>query len=118
WSTGAKRSLSRYRPFLGPHVVRDVLRRTPTLMALDDHEVKDDFGIVPVTPEVDEASNPRRIAAIDAYRLFQDSLNPSGRPADQFDYGFRVGAVAGYVLDCRTHRVLPPASVIHARDTG
>src|SRR4029078_1795786 len=70
-STWEERYRPRYRRFLGPHVVRDVLRRTPTLMALDDHEVKDDFGIVPVTPDVGEADNPRRIAALNAYRLFQ-----------------------------------------------
>ena len=87
--------------------MREVLRRTPTYMVLDDHEVKDDWGVVPVQAVDDDEgkgkdfiAEARLAGALQAYRLFQHSHNP-GRP-DQLFYSFRRGPASFFVMDSRS----------------
>ena len=77
--------------------MRRVLRSRPTYMALDDHEVVDDWG----TENVDAV---REAAGVRAYRVFQQAHNPGGFGATRLDYGFRRGPAAFYVTDSRTAR--------------
>lgn len=76
--------------------MRDVLRRTPNYMILDDHDVADDFG----TATMDGA---RTGAAIEAYRSFQHARNPGG-PEGAIHYSFKRGPASFFMLDGRTGR--------------
>ena len=81
-----------YRP------VRRVLRSRPIYMALDDHEVKDDWGTIPIEEEGREA------AGLAAYKQFQHAHNPGGAGASVLEYGFQRGPASFYVTDSRTAR--------------
>ena len=61
----------RYNQLWAYQPVRQVLRSRPTYMALDDHEVVDDWG----TEHVDAA---QEAAGVRAYRVFQQAHNPGG----------------------------------------
>lgn len=87
----------RYRQLWAYRPVREVLRTTPTYMILDDHDVKDDFGVVPF----DEPGNTRVPDALRAYRAFQHAHNPGG-PEGPFYYSFTWGPVSFFVSDGRT----------------
>jgi hypothetical protein len=90
----------RYDQLWAYQPMRQVLRQTPTVTIFDDHEVVDDWGVASSA----EIGVDRLTGAIGAYRRFQDALNPQGRLEGVFDYNFRSGAVAGYVLDERSQR--------------
>jgi hypothetical protein len=93
---------NRYQQFWTYWPMREVLRRTPTYMIFDDHEVKDDWGTVPI------AEPGREYEALRAYRSFQHSHNPGGRDPDSpFYYNFRWGPAAFFMLDCRSRRAIP-----------
>jgi hypothetical protein len=87
----------RYNQLWAYQPVRQVLRSRPTYMALDDHEVVDDWGTV----RVDAA---QEAGGIRAYRVFQQAHNPGGFSSTRLDYGFRRGPAAFYVTDSRTAR--------------
>lgn len=87
----------RYNQLWAYQPVRQVLRSRPTYMALDDHEVVDDWG----TEKVDAV---REAAGLRAYRVFQQAHNPGGFSSALLDYGFRRGPAAFYVTDSRTSR--------------
>jgi PhoD-like phosphatase len=88
--------------------MRKVLRRTPTYMILDDHEVVDDYGV--------SVGDQDRIAdALRAYRIFQHTKNPSG-PLGPLDFTFRRGPVAFFVSDVRSKRKTDTNSPILGRD--
>lgn len=87
----------RYNQLWAYQPVRQVLRSRPTYMALDDHEVVDDWG----TEHVDAA---QEVAGVRAYRVFQQAHNPGGFSSTQLDYAFRRGPAAFYVTDSRTAR--------------
>jgi hypothetical protein len=97
------RYLQRYNALWAYQPLRDVLRRTPTCMMFDDHEFADDWGVV----SNEDLGFERWRAALDAYRRFQDPLNPPSRvvpvPA-AWDYGWRAGPLAFYMFDERNHR--------------
>ena len=96
-----ERYVRRYNQLWAYQPLRDVLRRTPTCMMLDDHEVKDDWGVT----TIDDIGRHRWQAALSAYRRFQDPLNPPGRTVPTvWDYGWRSGPIAFYMLDERSHR--------------
>jgi PhoD-like phosphatase len=80
-----------YRP------VRRVLRSRPIYMALDDHEIVDDWGTKTIEPA-------REAAGLRAYRIFQHAHNPGGFSAATFEYGFQRGPASFYVTDSRTAR--------------
>lgn len=87
----------RYTQLWAYQPMRRVLRSRPIYMALDDHEVVDDWG----TEKVD---TDREAAGVNAYRVFQHAHNPVGFGAATFDYAFRRGPAAFYVTDSRTAR--------------
>lgn len=87
----------RYRQLWAYWPMRDVLRRTPTYMILDDHDVADDFGTAVIEPE------GRVPAALEVYRRFQHARNPGG-PDGTLHYAFRRGPAAFFVMDVRTGR--------------
>ena len=92
-----KRFERRYNQLWTYQPMRRVLRSLPTYMALDDHEVADDWG----TEEIDAE---REAAGANAYRVFQHAHNPIGFGATFLDYSFRRGPAAFYVTDSRTAR--------------
>lgn len=107
-----------YRGYWGMPQVRRVLRDFPTYMIWDDHEIKDGWGSYTqkeLSNELDrffEWEDPkvnlalaRRMfeAAKLVYGEYEHSHNPK-TPAGQFDYDFRCGPCAFYVLDGRGQR--------------
>jgi hypothetical protein len=92
----------RYNQLWTYQPMREVLRRTPTIAIFDDHEVRDDWGVASI--DEDGFGRPRIAGALSAYGAFQDVLNPPNRASGIYDYGLRVGAVATYALDVRSHR--------------
>jgi hypothetical protein len=76
---------------------RAIVSSRSTLMMLDDHEVKDDFGTVSIEEE------QRVSEGIRAYQIFQHAHNPSPFEG-RLHYHFRRGAAAFFVLDTRTRR--------------
>lgn len=92
-----ERYARRYNQLWAYQPVRRVLRSRPMYMALDDHEVVDDWG----TEKVDAV---REAAGLGAYRVFQQAHNPGGFGAARLDYAFRRGPAAFYVTDSRTAR--------------
>ncbi len=110
--------------------MRQVMRRTPTYMILDDHEVADDWGTIPLFEgdENDVDHKTRIRGALRAYRIFQHSHNPqypvgswlqnlplvgqlfsSGNPP--LFYDFTRGPASFFVMDGRTQRSLEPEKV-------
>lgn len=92
-----ERYARRYNQMWAYQPVRRVLRSRPMYMALDDHEVVDDWG----TEKVDAV---REAAGLRAFRTFQQAHNPGGFSAPRLDYSFRRGPAAFYVTDSRTAR--------------
>jgi hypothetical protein len=88
----------RYRQLWAYRPVREVLRTTPTYMILDDHDVKDDFGVVPF----DEPGDTRVPDALRAYRVFQHAHNPGG-PDGPLHFSFTWGPASFFVSDGRTN---------------
>lgn len=97
--------INRYRYTWQSPEVRAVLRQNSSFMILDDHDVKDDLGIVDVP-------GPRRRAALEAYRLFQQQHGPRGNDTGRAHYSFRRGPAAFFVLDLRAQRVEPPPEAL------
>lgn len=88
-----------YHAYWTRRSVREVMRRTPTYMILDDHDVVDDYGIVSLPPNQVEG-------ALDVYRIFQQAHNP-GLIDGPIHYSFRWGSAAFFMMDDRTKRVPP-----------
>ena len=86
--TWFERYVGRYHQFFSYWPMREVMRRTPTYMIFDDHDVKDDWGITEVQDE------GRVDAALDAYRRFQQAHNPGGADRPAFHYDFTWGPAA------------------------
>jgi hypothetical protein len=104
-----ERYVRRYNQLWAYQPLRDVLRRTPTCMMLDDHEVKDDWGVT----SIDDIGRDRWRAALQTYRRFQDPLNPPGHAAPTvWDFGWRSGPLAFYMLDERSHRGFDDAAPV------
>ena len=107
-----KEYVKRYHQYWAYKPMREVLRRTPIYMTLDDHEIMDDWGspspsdgitqtVNTVAPEVRRRVN----GAIRAYRAFQHAHNPGGTsPFSPIYYSFHRGPAAFFVADSRTVR--------------
>lgn len=112
--TWRDRYLSRYDRFFIYPELRQILRRTPTYMMIDDHEVVDDYGVVPVEELVEPANksdgNQRLVSALQAYEVFQKSHSPLGEgEADSAKhYDFNHGPAAFFMIDNRTRRAPNP----------
>lgn len=83
-----------YRP------VREVTRRTPTYMILDDHDVFDDFGTVGLNED-------RVEGALEIARRYQRDHGPGD--SRSFHASFRRGPASFFLVDVRTHREKEPA---------
>jgi alkaline phosphatase D len=107
-----------YRGYWGMPQVRRVLRSFPSYMIWDDHEIKDGWGSYTrdeLSNELDRyfewedrkanlaLANRMFAAAKLVYGEYEHSHNPK-TPAGQFDYEFRCGPCAFFVLDGRGHR--------------
>jgi PhoD-like phosphatase len=114
WANWDQRYRSQYRQYWAYRPMRQVLRRTPTYMIFDDHEVKDDWGTnFPRT----QKDRDRERAALRAYEIFQHSHNPMGleggssaeRPPGErvYHYHFRRGPFAFFMMDVRSNRRIP-----------
>lgn len=102
WS---ERFRAAYNRFWVYQPMREVMRRTPMYMILDDHEIIDDWGGVEVNQE-------RLKAGLEAYRLYQQVHGPNGLSnQEKMHYHFYRGPAAFFMLDVRTHRSLKPESV-------
>jgi hypothetical protein len=106
--TWLDRYVNRYQQLWTYWPMREVLRRTPTYMALDDHEVLDDWGTTTIKPK--DGGEERIQAGIEAYRIFQDSHNPGGQSRDskKLFYSFRWGPASFFVMDSRSARSVDP----------
>lgn len=115
-----------YRGYWGFEGVRRVFDSYPTYMIWDDHEIGDgwgshylqdggpDDGLARVLPDIEERGltrdDGRRLlrrmfrAASHVYREYQHSHNPATQDDNEWDYSFRRGGAAFYVLDGRGHR--------------
>ena len=115
-----------YRGYWGFEGVRRVFDSYPTYMIWDDHEIGDgwgshylsdggpDDGLARVLPDLEARGltreDGRRLAyrmfraACRVYREYQHSHNPATPADDEWDYSFRRGGAAFYVLDGRGHR--------------
>lgn len=85
--------------------LRDVLRRVPVFMMLDDHEVEDDWEPVPCSC----AEDPRLVSGRDAYLRFQRRAGPPRRPPEGDSrhplwFSFVHNGVPFFVADTRTER--------------
>jgi len=85
--------------------MREVMRRTPVYMILDDHEITDDFGTVPLDTIEEEAM---RTAGLQLYKEFQESHGPARSDNDTHYYSFNRGPASFFMLDNRTQRSIPP----------
>jgi hypothetical protein len=97
--------VSRYRYYWRPREFREAVRRGPTYMILDDHEVADDWGSF-FTQDT-EGFEDQVTSALAAYRLFQDAHNPEAQRrwrGDKYHYHFYRGPAAFFVLDERSQR--------------
>ncbi len=101
--TWFRRYVKRYNQLWSYWPMREVLRRTPTYMTLDDHEALDDWG----TKSVQDLNGgqERLDDALEAYRRFQHPHNPSP-PDGPIHYHFRRGPAAFFVMDSRSRRGL------------
>ena len=113
-----------YRVYWNVPALREVFERFPQYMIWDDHEIMDGWGsltnkerrarISGLFEEKDKRSNQMLIdcmwrAACQAYFEYEHSHNPKtsfdpNKPDDaQWDYSFKQGSTAFYVLDMRGH---------------
>ncbi|MFP3939108.1 MAG: alkaline phosphatase D family protein [Thermoanaerobaculia bacterium] len=88
-----------YERLWGYRSVREVMRRTPTYMILDDHDVYDDFGTV----RLDE---DRVEGALEVARRYQRDHGPGD--SRTFHTSFRRGPASFFLVDVRTHREKEP----------
>lgn len=114
--------VNRYQQYWTFWPMREALRRTPTYMVWDDHEIRDDWGGPwlggygkPSDPEYDYLKK-REIRdqfndAAQAYRVFQQSHNPGGFDGNYY-YSFRWGPASFFVMDGRSERGVYPESRI------
>ncbi len=86
---------ARYLQQWAYHPVREVLRSNSVYMAIDDHDIVDDFGAIELNPAL-------RNGALRAFDLFQRSHNPGGL-ANPYHFTFTRGPAAVFVADCRTN---------------
>lgn len=115
-----------YRGYWGFEGVRGVFDSYPTYMIWDDHEIGDGWGshyladggpddsLARILPDLEAREltrdDGRRLmqrmfrAACHVYREYQHSHNPATPGDDEWDYSFRRGGAAFYVLDGRGHR--------------
>ncbi|MBV9454314.1 MAG: alkaline phosphatase D family protein [Rubrobacter sp.] len=107
-----KEYVKRYHQYWTYKPIREVLRRTPTYMTLDDHEIIDDWGspspsdgIIQTMNAVAPAVRRRVNGAIRAYHAFQHAHNPGGtNPSSPIYYSFHRVPAAFFVADSRTVR--------------
>ncbi len=112
-STWFDRYVSRYNAYWSLKCMRQVLRRVPTYMMLDDHEVMDDWGasLRATDPRSQDGRELRvRVSeALRAYSIFQQSHSPLGyRYGGQLHYSFKRGPASWFVFDLRSQRGFDP----------
>ena len=95
----------RYHKAFGSRHMRHLLRRVPTYMILDDHEIEDNW-----TQDRIKCSKKRKVYnyAINAYRSYQWIHSPRTY-GERLFYEFECGGYPFFVLDTRTQRFMEPA---------
>ncbi|MDX0319486.1 hypothetical protein GOC38_17885 [Sinorhizobium meliloti] len=111
WEAWYRRYASQYDNFWVYRPMREVLRRTPTFMIFDDHDVRDDWGSRRLDAQDKPwVTTPRLRGALEAYLDYQQAHNPGGRQSafrgweGPFHYPFRRGPAAIFMLDVRSKR--------------
>ncbi len=95
-----------YRLFWDSIPFRKALMRIPTFMILDDHELRNGWGMQGENdPETRRGKefDARKKAALEAYELYQHTLNPK-TPVGKYWYSFNFSDIGFFVLDTRTKR--------------
>ena len=93
-----------YRSFWASIPFRHALMRIPTFMTLDDHEFRNGWGSRGENRKPERSKiYKRRNAALSAYDLYQQTLNPQ-TPEKQYWYHFNFCDIGFFVLDTRTER--------------
>lgn len=88
-----------YEKLLSNKDVRNVLRRLPAYMMLDDHEIANNWEPEGATPD-----DPNLHAGVDAYRKYQRSpASLAGRDGNLW-FHFEAGGIPFFVADTRTER--------------
>ncbi len=90
------------RVYAQPHF-RNLLRRVPNYMILDDHEIEDNWS----KDKIDKGFGGVFEAAMTAYYSYQHIQNPP-TPKGQLWYAFRRGQFPFFVMDVRTQRIRKP----------
>jgi len=119
---------ARYRQAFTQPNLRKVLARLPTYMAMDDHEIANNWSMDrlndPSLSEEQRAANQGRfLSAIEAYRCYQAVHSPALKRTNEpgltnaiteLWYTFQSGPAHVFVMDVRTERYLrgqPPRMV-------
>ncbi len=115
------------RSFTQPSL-RSLMGRVPTYMALDDHEIADNWSMdrlsdPALTAEQISANKARLMAALQAFRCYQvvhgPALERRNEPGltntlSRYWYSFQSGPARFFVMDVRTeryHRAQPPEMI-------
>jgi cholesterol oxidase len=97
-----ERLLPRYRAAFGSPGFRALARTTPLHMAMDDHEIGDNWSLDDEKLDADQALLSRN--AIHAFSAFQRAYGPSALGPDGHDGACTLGAAAFLCLNTRIHR--------------
>jgi cholesterol oxidase len=93
-----------YRPYevwLRQQPVRSVLRRIPSFMLLDDHEIHDNWEPVPPQSKENKENTGDKAGGVTAYEKFQRGMVP--KPPS---FAFAIEGFRFFMLDTRTQRSL------------
>ena len=90
--------------------VAAVLSRCPSVMMWDDHEIYDGWGSN--DGDVTPAARARFQAAAQAFREFQDPLNPPDRLAPGLGWIAKYGDLAIVAVDGRSQRSWPTGTIL------
>lgn len=85
-----------YEKLFSNRHVRDVMRRRPTYMMLDDHEIVDNWA-----PQSDSAARAAKVAACEGYRKYQRAYDVQD---DAMWYTFDNAGQRFFMADTRTER--------------
>jgi hypothetical protein len=88
-----------YEVWLRQHAVRSVLRRVPSYMLLDDHEIADNWEPLPAASPDFKTNDDERTDGLAAYRQFQ-----RGMPPTSTSFTFRFDGFPFFMLDTRSGR--------------
>ena len=86
--------------------MRRILSRVPCYMAIDDHEIAENWSGDMLEGSGPSQTETRRLhaAGMASFAAFQWVHSPRNHNAGSFDYGFEASSCDVFVLDARSHR--------------